>query len=529
MTMKREIPMTRLMITAVIFSLAAILTTLVPINAEATPPRASTEFDVIDDYVGDRLDDLRMPGAALGIVKDGEVVHLQTFGNADDHGNAVTVETPFKIGSLSKSFTALAVMQLVEAGKIQLDAPVQRYLPEFRVADLEASKRITVRHLVNQVSGIPTSAGMDYMYRTDRADDALEREVAKSSDVKLTYDPGARWQYSNRNYTTLGLIVKVASGQSYEEYIQEHVLGPLAMKQSFMHLDEAKSHGLATGHQYWFGWPVPGGGLSENRAITPTGLITASIEDMSSWLIVNLNHGVYNGTPVLSASGIDQLHAGVAPMTDKARYAMGWWETDIEGAPIVTHNGDTGESHSTMVISPSTGWGVVLLMNGSNGQARLDIPAYGVMAQLVGVPAPEMPSSFTEFSTRISLAILVILMVQIAAAWRSIIVVRRWMTNPSRRPRTLARKIIRLGVPGLLNLLWAYVCAAVLPNVLTIPFEALSLMDFGVLTLLSLAIAVFWGMIIKPAIGIWALRRSSGPPSQQDAAEPKVPIAAGVG
>jgi CubicO group peptidase (beta-lactamase class C family) len=527
--MKRKIPMTRLIITALIISLAAILTTLAPANTEATPPQTSTKFDPIDDYVHDRLDDLRMPGAALGIVKDGKVVHLQTYGSADDDGSAVTVQTPFKIGSLSKSFTALAVMQLVEEGKIQLDAPVQQYLPEFRVADLEASKRITVRHLLNQVSGFPTSAGMDYMYRTDRADDALEREVAKSSYVKLTYDPGTTWQYSNRNYTTLGLLIKVVSGQSYEDYIQEHVLGPLAMNQSFTHLDDAKSHGLTTGHQYWFSRPVPGGGLHENRAITPTGLITASVEDMSSWLIVNLDHGVYGGTRVLSATGIDQLHTGVAPMTDNTRYAMGWYETDIQGAPIVTHNGDTGESHATMVISPSTGWGVVLLMNGSNGQARLDIPAYGVMAQLLGVPTPEMPSSLTEITTQISLALLVILMIQIAAAGRSITLLRRWMTNPTRRPRTTARKIIRLGVTVLVSLLWAYVCVAFLPNLLMIPFAALRLMDFGVLTLLSLAIVVFWGMIIKPTLGIWVLWSSSGPAIQQAAPEPKVPIAAGVG
>jgi CubicO group peptidase (beta-lactamase class C family) len=527
--MKRKIPMTRLIITALIFSLAAILTTLAPTNAEAAPPQANTDFEAIDDYVRHRLDDLRMPGAALGIVKDGKVVHLQTFADADEDGNAVSVKTPFKIGSLSKSFTALAVMQLVEADKIQLDAPVQQYLPEFQVADVEASKRITVRHLLNQVSGIPTAAGMDYMYRTDKADDALEREVAKSSDVKLTYDPGTKWQYSNRNYTTLGLIVKVASGQSYEDYVQEHVLKPLAMKQSFTHLDEAKSHGLATGHQYWFNRPQPGGGLSENRAITPTGLITASVEDMSSWLIVNLNHGVYNGTQVLSASGIDQLHTGVAPMTDKARYGMGWYETDIEGAPIVTHNGDTGDFHSTMVISPSTGWGVVLLMNGSNGRGGLDIPAYGVMAQLVGVQTPDMQNSLTDITTQISLAILVILVVQIAAAGRSILVLRRWISNPARRPRTLARKIIRLGVPVVVSLLWAYVCVAVVPNLLMIPFEALSLMDFGVLTLLSLAIAVFWGMIIKPILGVWVLRSSPSPTRLQTAAEPKVPIAAGVG
>jgi CubicO group peptidase (beta-lactamase class C family) len=527
--MKRNIRITRPIIAALTVSLAAILTTLAPASAEAAPPQADTKFDAIDDYVRDQLDDLRMPGAALGIVKDGKVVHLQTFGDADEEGNVVTVQTPFKIGSISKSFTALAVMQLVEASKIQLDAPVQQYLPEFRVADPEASKRITVRHLLNQVSGIPTSAGMDYMHRTDRGDDALEREVANSKGVTLTADPGTTWQYSNLNYTTLGLLIKVVSGQSYEDYVQQHVLGPLAMTQSFTHLDDAKSYGLATGHQYWFDWPLPGGGLRENRAITPTGLLTASVEDMSSWLIVHLDHGVYNGTRVLSGSGIDQLHAGVGRMTDNANYAMGWYETDLAGAPIVTHNGDTGDFHSTMVLSPATGWGVVLLMNGSTGQAGLDVPAYGVMAQLVGVPTPEMPSSLTDTTTQIRLALLVIVLVQIMAVGRSIFVLRRWITNPSRRPRTRTRKIIRLGLPVLLSLLWAYVCMAVLPNVLMIPFEALLFLDFGVLALASLAIAVLWGVIIKPTLGIWVLQRSSGSTRQQGASEPRVPIAAGVG
>jgi hypothetical protein len=366
------------------------------------------------------------------------------------------------------------------------------------------------------------------MSQTDTADDALEREVAKSKDVELTHDPGTTFQYSNRNYTTLGLLIKVVSGQSYEDYIQEHVLQPLAMQHSFTRLDDAKNHGLATGHQYWFNRPVAGGGLRENRAITPTGLITASVEDMCSWLIVNLNHGVYHSTRVLSAAGIDQLHTGVAPMSEKARYAMGWYETDVEGAPIITHNGDPGDFHSTMVISPSTGWGVVLLMNGSSGQARLDIPAYGVMAQLVGVSVPEMPSAFAEVPTKISVVLAMIIVVQLLSVGRSIMVLRRWNTHPSRRPRTRTRKIIRLGVPVLLSLLWAYVCVAVAPNVLRIPFEALRLMDFGILTLLSLAIAVFWGVIIKPILGILVLRRSAGPVTQRDT-QTRVPIAAGVG
>jgi hypothetical protein len=223
------------------------------------------------------------------------------------------------------------------------------------------------------------------------------------------------------------------------------------------------------------------------------------------------------------------LHNGVAQMTEDSRYAMGWYETNISGAPIVTHNGDPGDFHSTMVLSPSTGWGVVLLMNGSNGQARLDVPAYGVMAQLVGVPIPEMKSSLSEFTTLLSLALLLIIAAQITAAGRSIFVLRRWSRDPSQQPRTLARKIIRLGVPVLMSALWAYVCVGVLPNLLNTPFTAMRFMDYGLLLLLSFTLALFWGMIIKPILGFWVLQSASRPIKEQDAFEPKVPTTAGVG
>src|SRR5215207_5758984 len=112
------------------------------------------DFDAIDSYVQNQMQQMRMPGAELGIVKGDKIVHLEGFGDADDSGRAVTPETPFKIGSMSKSFTALAIMQLVEDGKVELDAPVKRYLPWFRVATPGASSRITVRNLLNQTSGL---------------------------------------------------------------------------------------------------------------------------------------------------------------------------------------------------------------------------------------------------------------------------------------------------------------------------------------------------------------------------------------
>ena len=129
-------------------------------RASAKPASNSGSYDAIDAYVEEQMHRLKIPGASLAIVEGGEIVHLRGFGRARPGGEAPTPQTPFVLGSTTKSFTALAVMQLVEAGKIELDAPVQRYLPWFRVADPEASAQITVRHLLNQTSGMSLVAGM---------------------------------------------------------------------------------------------------------------------------------------------------------------------------------------------------------------------------------------------------------------------------------------------------------------------------------------------------------------------------------
>ncbi len=118
-------------------------------NVNASPTLRETDFAAIDAYVATQRDNLGIPGLALGIDKDGQIVHLQSFGVADSSGRAVTPQTHFRLGSTTKSFTAPAVMQLVEAGKIDLDVPVQVYLPWFELADKEASAKIMVRNLLN--------------------------------------------------------------------------------------------------------------------------------------------------------------------------------------------------------------------------------------------------------------------------------------------------------------------------------------------------------------------------------------------
>ena len=178
-------------------------------------------------FIASQLRVSQVPGLAVGIVRRDRIVYLRGFGTTT--GRGITPQTPFLIGSLSKSFTALAVMQLVEAGQLDLDAPIYQYLPWFRLGDVEASRTITVRQLLNQTSGLPTSAG----FFTPDADSLGKTELA--------HPVGQVYQYCNLNYQILGLLIEAVTGQTYAAYVQEHLLDPLQMR------DEVMAHIFCTG------------------------------------------------------------------------------------------------------------------------------------------------------------------------------------------------------------------------------------------------------------------------------------------
>jgi len=184
-------------------------------NGSAGAACNGASYDAIDAYIEQQMHRLKMPGVSLAIVEGDEIVHLRGFGRARPGGEAPTPETPFLIGSATKSVTALAVMQLVESGKVSLDAPVQHYLPWFRVADPEASAQMTVRHLLNQTSGMSTLAGTICLADSDDSPNAVERQARALSTLKLNRPVGASFQYCNLNYNLLGLVIEAASEQSY--------------------------------------------------------------------------------------------------------------------------------------------------------------------------------------------------------------------------------------------------------------------------------------------------------------------------
>ncbi len=341
--------------------------------------------DRIDAYIQARMEAAGIPGLALGVVYGDQVVYLKGYGVAGPDGRPVTPQTPFILGSTSKSFTALAIMQLVEAGQIDLDAPVTTYLPWFRTGNAAASAQITVRNLLHQNSGLPTYEGRQGIADNDQSSMALENGVRALSSVQLSQPAGQGYEYANENYDILGLIVQTVSGQSYEDYIRSAIFAALQMNHSATALSDPAAADLATGYRHWLFWPVAFAAPYPRRT-TPSGFLISSAEDMTHYLIAQLNGGTYGNHQLLSPQGIATLHTPSAKMSPLSSYGMGWVIQRQPGATEIWHNGDVSNFHSNLLLLPDQRIGIVILINASrayNG-AAVNIPIEGVAAILRG-------------------------------------------------------------------------------------------------------------------------------------------------
>lgn len=363
---------------------------------------------LLNDYINAKRRSLCLPGLSIGIVQDNEIVSLRGFGRADQTGHPVTPQTPFIIGSLSKSITALAIMQLFERDQLELDAPVQHALPWFRVADAQASVQITVRHLLTHTSGISRYAGRELL--SGDGIGTMEQRVRELVTLKLTSPVGTTYQYSNTNYLILGLIVQTVSGQSYTSYVQHHIFAPLEMHHSYTSEQEARQHGLATGYRWWFGWPLPAR-MPYLADALPAAYLISCAEDIAHYLLALLNDGCYGGVSVISPESLAEVWRPEVTITPSRRYAKGWQIASLDGVPIITHGGEVANYRAEIIIVPERKLGVVVLANCNNGlvaQLGLDRIAPDVVRLLLDKPLPLHRVTLRRFYILVDLVIIVL-------------------------------------------------------------------------------------------------------------------------
>ena len=355
-------------------------------------------------FIASQLRVSQVPGLAVGIVRRDRIVYLRGFGTTT--GRGITPQTPFLIGSLSKSFTALAVMQLVEAGQLDLDAPIYQYLPWFRLGDVEASRTITVRQLLNQTSGLPTSAG----FFTPDADSLGKTELA--------HPVGQVYQYCNLNYQILGLLIEAVTGQTYAAYVQEHLLDPLQMRSTYLTYDDAVGHGLVRGHQYIFGLPVSVSTPHYDSRNVAAGYIASSAEDMCHYLIAHLQGGVYHEHQIITPASLALMHQ---PRGDiNSRYAMGWIAGEWNGLKSIRHTGLNEDFSSNMNILPEKGYGIIILANVNSFTLHNDLMD-GIIRRLHG----QRTKSYVPYELLQRLLLLIALLFGLAQLIRQLLKWRR--------------------------------------------------------------------------------------------------------
>jgi CubicO group peptidase (beta-lactamase class C family) len=424
-------------------------------------------FAKIDTFLASQRQASDIPGLAVVIVSGDRIVHTAAMGAADGAGRPVTPDTPFTLASVSKAFTATAVMQLVEARRLDLDAPVQRYVPWFRVADEAASGRITLAQLLHHTSGLATSWSVD----GSQDPGALERRVRELASEQLLFEPGTGYHYTNAGYDTLGFVVQSVSGVPFDRYVEEHIFEPLGMAHSHVLAADANADGASEDFFRWFGVAMLPSRVSHPRAEGPAGMMYSSANDMGRWIIANLNDGQVDEARVISSAGMEMLHAPAVETYPNNAYAMGWnvrpyWEgPDVLGsAPtryvlpaVIEHYGDAGTAHAYVGLVPDRGWGIAVLMNTydwTNGAPYWSVEQ-GVMRLLAGrEPLPVDPARdpISRNARTILIGLLVLELVSLAWSIRMLRRVRR-----SAQPGPMVRRaLLTLTAPLLLDafVLW---------------------------------------------------------------------------
>jgi CubicO group peptidase (beta-lactamase class C family) len=385
--------------------------------------------DRIDRFIISQMKTHHIPGLALAITHNKQVLHLKGYSTANNEP-PVTPQTQFLIASVSKSFTAIAVMQLVEAGQINLDSPVQTYLPEFTLADPAIAAQITIRHLLNQVSGL-SDLGFPKLQLSQAT--TIGDRITSLSQARPVAFPGGQFHYFNPNYEVLARVVEVVSQQPFSAYLQTHIFTPLQMSRTLNATTSADAFqgatNMAQGHLMGFGLPFPypemSGYLSGSSGIVSTA------EDLANYLIFQTNSGQFKERKLLSESSVALMHT--PPKTIGSSYGMGWFNRSENGEPAIEHNGILSAFYTEVVLLPKEKYGIALLYNIS--ALPLMAMAYPqIKTGLIQLLKDGQPAAGGFSITLWGIAIALLMFIGVMLAIRSLLYLPQWKQAIRRTP-----------------------------------------------------------------------------------------------
>lgn len=435
----------------------------------------------IEDFIDTAMPASGVPGLAYAVVADGEITSAGARGVLRSGGDgAVTPDTPFVAGSISKSITALAVMQLVEAGKIDLDAEVSQYLDGFAGKPAGA---VTIRQLLSHTSGLSTLQGNSSHADNAGGTDELARLVDGLADVTPAYAPGERWEYSNTNYQILGRVIEVVSGQEYQTYVATSILEPVGMQDSLV-ADGEVHESMATGHRPWFGTKRPLPENTTDRATAPQGGIIASANDLARYMQMMMN----GQDDVLSAEGKALMMRPASPASPS--YGLGWFIDS--GNRTVWHSGASPGVDTLATMIPTQNKAVVVLVNGGSGLG------FGETAHLSnGITALALGLDYDGEGSRLWQKVLFICLVALPIVYL-LAMIWAWRHRPAIRAKSESGISGRFSLwfPLLTTIAAAWAIFFLVPKVGGAPIGTIRLFapDFGWALIATAVTGVLWAV-----------------------------------
>jgi CubicO group peptidase (beta-lactamase class C family) len=323
------------------------------------------KFDELKKLIDEWREELKVVGTVVGVsFGDEEFTHGSGVTSADNPLD-MTDDTLCQIGSTTKTFTATAMMRLVEDGKLDLNAPIQKYLPDFRVKDEAVSKSVTVKHLITHSAGWSGDVFTD----TGNSDDSLAKYVEQMAELPQLVPPDKVFSYNNSAFCTAGRIIEVVTGKVYESAMQELIFEPLGLERAFFFANDLLTYRFVVGHRtdeekgsvVMRPWAIP-------RSSNPAGAIVCHIKDL-------LKYGRFHmgdGSPILTKDTLALMQSPQFPIND-ATGSMGlsWFIRDIAGTKTIQHGGNTIGQAAQLLLVPEHNFAFGMLTNADRGNALI--------------------------------------------------------------------------------------------------------------------------------------------------------------
>ena len=331
--------------------------------------REKVKQDQLQEKLTELGEQYEVPGVSVGVYIDGEEHYAFHGVTSIENPLPVNEDTLFQFGSTGKTYTATAMLRLVEQGKVDLNAPVRTYIPELKLKDEETAKNVTVLQLFNHTAGWEG----DFLEDTGDGDDALEKFVAKMAEIEQVTPLGTAVSYNNASLSLAGLIIARITGKTYEAAIKELIFEPLGLENTFFFMNDIMTRRFVAGHtQHPDGKITVARPWSLARSGSPAGGMSATAEDQIKWAKFHLGDGKgVDGSQVLTRESLDLMKKPTVEMKGSAigdYVGISWLIEDVDGARLVGHGGTTNGHHSEFTMVPEHNFAIAVLTNsGPNG------------------------------------------------------------------------------------------------------------------------------------------------------------------